>query len=224
MIHLLYMDIRMLAEEALYAKALTLISEKRKEKILRFQNPLPARLSLGAGVLLTMALDRYHLKERIEEIRLGKYGKPYLPDAAFHFSLSHSDHYAVCAFGDLPLGADIQWIKEQVPLRTSRILSKEEQIYLEKFLDQERVQQFYQLWARKESLMKWDGRGLRLPMQEISFIKEGILTDQIVFERKQLYFQGNNHWIPQYAISICSEKPIFLQKIEEITLETLIKY
>lgn len=84
---------------------------------------------------------------------------------------------------------DLQQIKEKLPEKTEKILSKDETSFLTKFTQPEQTQLFYRLWARKESLIKWDGRGLRLPLQEISFIKNGTLTDILEWEDKTLYFK-----------------------------------
>ena len=213
---ILYMDVSMFEDTALFEKGLSLITEERKQKILKFKNPMPARLSLGAGVLLRVALERHGLEDKIAEIKKGEHGKPYLEKTDCFFSLSHSGRYAVCAFSDTPLGVDLQQIKEKIPAKTTRILSEEENAYLEKLNEEERIETFYRLWARKESLIKWDGRGLRLPLAQLSFVKDGKLLDFIEFDDKTLFFREYQEFLQEYTLCICNEDVIFPDKLEKI--------
>lgn len=210
------MDVRIFTEEAFFQKGLQMLSDARRKKVEELKNPQAARLSLGAGVLLSMAMAQYPLSKQQREICYGAHGKPYLPNAAFHFSLSHSDAAALCAFGTEPIGADLQKIKPELPRHTARIVSEEEKDYLDGLPQEERTLAFYRLWAKKESLMKWDGRGLRLPMQKLSFVKAGQLTNEILFEGKRLFLREYTDFLPEYAISICSASADFSPTIKKI--------
>ena len=216
MIEVLSMDVRILDDPMVIQKGMQLLSTERQEKIKAFKNPISGRLSLGAGILLSIAMKRKGLYEKRNEIKISKFGKPYLEGADFHFSLSHSGNYAICAFGKNPVGADIQIIKKKMPKHTDRILSNTEKEYLQSLDESERIVAFFQLWARKESLIKWDGRGLRLPLQEISFVQNGILMDMIHITDKKLYLSEYKTFHPDYVISICSESNLFSSKTEEI--------
>jgi len=224
MTEIFYMDSRLFAEEIWRQKGLSMISSKRRAKLDKMKNDSSICQSLGAGVLLRLALEKCGLGERIEQIKTEAHGKPYLEDIAFHFSLSHSGTYAVCAFSDAPIGVDLQQVKEAMPRLTSRILTDAERDYLESLPEGERNLAFYRIWARKESLLKWDGRGLRLPMERFSLIQDGILTDAISFEGKQLYFREYSRLLPKYALCICDAAGNFPETIKEITAESLTKY
>lgn len=221
MTKLLYIDVNLFETEVLFEKGISLVSADRRERIQTFKNPITARLSLGAGVLLKLALDESGLGDKMDQIEIGAHGKPYLKHTEFHFSLSHSGHYAICAVSSAPIGADIQQIKETLPKRTTRILSDEERAYLDGLPETERIQLFYRLWARKESLIKWDGRGLQLPMEQLSFVQDGILLDTMAFEGKQLYFRECQDLLPQYAICLCDGIGTFSGKMVEITAKNL---
>lgn len=81
-------------------------------------------------------------------------GKPYCPAApAFHFNLSHSGGWAVCAVAPCPVGVDVQ---EERPVRPA---------LLRKFSPGEQAQlavrpasAFFDLWALKEAAAKCTGR------------------------------------------------------------------
>lgn len=221
MAEFLYMNVGILKDEALFVQGMSLISAERRNRILQFRNPSAARLSLGAGILLKIALDQCGFGDKIDQIQIGPYGKPYLQQKDFHFSLSHSGDYSICAFSHGRIGADLQRIKEKIPLRTRKILSPAEKAYLEKLPDTELIQAFYRLWAMKESLIKWDGRGLRLPLEKLSFVADDVLLDTILFEDKVLHFKEYHHLLPRYTISLCNEDGIFSENVAEITAESL---
>ena len=210
MVGLLYMHIRVLEDADAFSKGLQMVSPERREKIKNMQNPMTARLSLSAGILLQLAMDRMGIQEK--QVQYGKHGKPILCGEGFHFNLSHSREYAVCAYSNLPIGVDVQVIKDRIPKHTKKILSTEESRYLEQCSQPSR--EFFRLWTRKEAAAKWDGRGLQLPLETLSIVEKGRVQDSLLFEDKMLYF----HEIPLegYCLCICQEKKEPKLFIEEI--------
>lgn len=221
---ILYLNVKIFEDKDLFERGVALLSKERQERMNKLKNGMPARLSLGAGLLLRMAMERNGLADQKENIKYGKYGKPYLEGIDFHFSLSHSGEYAVCAYSDRPIGADLQRIKDKIPDHTNKILSEAEKGYLESRMGHERTIDFYRLWSRKESLLKWDGRGLGLPMQELSFIRQNMWSEQFVFEEKTLWFREFDVLFPKYTLCVCSEKGAFSTEPEDVTAEILTKY
>lgn len=75
-------------------------------------------------------------------------GKPFFPEApATHFSIAHTDGYAVVAVGDAPCGVDIERIRP-LPERLCR-----------RFLDGATGEEALRRWTERESYGKYDGRG-----------------------------------------------------------------
>lgn len=206
LIETVFMDTTGLENPQLLEKALPFFAEERKERIRKLKNPSAARLSAGAGLLLYFALEKNGLADKLEEIQTGRHGKPFLSESGFFFSLSHSGSLALCAFGDAALGADIQQIKEPIPQKTSKIFSSQEKEYLLSKEGRGRVEAFYKIWTRKESLMKWDGRGLRLPMQGFSVVQNDMPVSVMAFEGKTVFFR--DYKLPGYVISICVEQGV----------------
>lgn len=224
MLKILYLNADLFKEERLFERGLRLISEERKQKISQFKTAAPARLSLAAGVLLYLAMEQNGLSHRLNDIHYGKFGKPYLEDTDFYFSLSHSGNYAVCVWSDGPVGADLQKVKEKLPAHTGKILSEAERVYLEGLSEAEKREMFFRFWAMKEAVSKWDGRGLRLPLQEISFVKDGQVLDRIEWEGKVLFLQGTDILMPEYALYLCCEREAAVDEIREITTKILTNY
>ena len=219
---ILYLKTDIFDKEDLWNKGFSMISQDRRKKIRYYKNEKTARLSLGAGVLLRIAMDKNGVSE--EEIVIGEYGKPYISDAAFYFNLSHSGEYVFCAYDDSPIGIDIQKIKNEIPKHTKKILAEEEREYLFSLNEKERVSAFYSIWADKESVIKWDGRGLRLPLQTISFIQEGTAISKIIFEGSPLFVRRLDLLQPDYAVSICSQQEYAIEELQEIDENFLINY
>ncbi len=95
-------------------------------------------------------------------------GKPYFPDhPGYHFNLSHSEPYALCALDNAPVGADIQTIRDDLrPRLPGRVCSAQEAIWLVEQSD--RWRSFALLWALKEARLKYTGTGLRAGIRETS--------------------------------------------------------
>ncbi len=86
-----------------------------------------------------------------------KRGKPYLPDYLdFHFSLSHSGGWVVCAVGEYPLGVDLEQLREIRRGVPERFFSKEECALLAALPPDS----FFDFWTLKEAAVKASGEGL----------------------------------------------------------------
>ena len=113
---------------------------------------------------LVKKLLKKALAERLShcsEARLfeyGKYGKPYLKDAALYFNVSYT--YGVCliALSDDEIGADIEQLRAAQPYAASRCFTDAENRYLHH--DMELFdKRFYELWTKKEAYLKYTGEG-----------------------------------------------------------------
>lgn len=102
----------------------------------------------------------------------GLYGKPYLKENPFllEFNVSHSHDIAVLAFAkENKIGVDIEKIqpifKEDV---AKRFFSVDEYNELCRHQEEERATAFYQMWARKEAIIKARGDGLQSSLNSFS--------------------------------------------------------
>lgn len=118
-------------------------------------------LSKGdAYELLARTVKRVWGMESLPEIARAEGGKPYFKDhPEWHFNLSHSGEFALCALSDAPVGVDIEVIrprKEGLPAYSFKGENYER--YLALGGDWEA---FYTLWTEVESIIKYTGEGLR---------------------------------------------------------------
>lgn len=130
-------------------RALPLLSDERREKVLSAHSEVNALRSLGAGLLLRRYVGAGPFAR-------GEFGKPYLPGGV-PFSLSHGGDLVVLAVGEVgtELGVDVEkhdrlW-REAV---ARRFFTEEEQRWL-----QGSSERFFHLWTRKEAVLKCCGSG-----------------------------------------------------------------
>lgn len=137
------------------------LSAERLARLSRI--PEPHRQHSLAGDLL--ARRAYHLAYPMDRIPLEpavtEHGKPFFPTRpAFHYSVSHSGAWVVCAVWNAPIGVDIQ---EERPIRpvVFRALSEPEQHTLLELDEEQRFSAFFDIWCLKEAYAKATGLGLQ---------------------------------------------------------------
>lgn len=173
------------------------ISDYRKAKIESYELEQDKKLCLLSTLLLDRALRKYGLNEKNMEYATNAYGKPYFINTKeLHFSISHSGDYAMVVMSDKEIGCDIQQIKD-VDLRIAdRFFTADEREYVKNTDD------FFRIWALKESLIKAVGKGLAMPLN--SFTVEGLNTDKPYCEYgKQLYSFFEYDSKKGYCITVC---------------------
>lgn len=151
-----------------------LISSYRAEKLREQRNPLVRRQSLYSELLLRCALKKSGLPTEYPlDIAVSENGKPFLRNESCRFNLSHSSQMALCALCDREIGADVQIKSKARPALIERFFSDEEKTYVFGSADMDAT--FTEIWVKKESFCKLDGRGLTLPFASFSvFDKKNI--------------------------------------------------
>lgn len=174
MIDTYYIDVTQFDNESLFREKSNLLSPYRQQKIRMLKHRKDQNRSLGAGLALAHALERYGLTERSIEYGFGEWGKPFLKDKPdLHFSLSHSGDYAICTIGVIPVGSDIERIKPGRLNVAERFFAPEEQDFLYAVQDEEeRNRRMFRIWTMKESFLKVTGRGISLPLGEFAVVVE----------------------------------------------------
>ena len=100
----------------------------------------------------------------VPNVKVHNNGKPYLVNSDLYFNISHSQRYVVCAIGEEELGIDIQFHKrDDTDALARRTMSAGQWQEYQEALDKNKF--FYDLWAKKESYLKYTGKGLREDMR-----------------------------------------------------------
>ena len=125
-------------------------------------------------------------------------GKPRIAGQdQFHYNLSHSGNRVVIAYGDSPVGADVQQMHMDAGKEAlaKQFFTKEEQAYV--FQCPELTEaRFYQVWTGKESYLKYLGTGLKKSLESFSILSPEISP----MLRFRILPDG-------YCLSLCSNDP-----------------
>lgn len=185
MIHILCADVSS-ADEDIYNRLYEKASPERKSQADRYLRQEDKLRCVTAYALLRRVVG-------LEECQIEKneYGKPYIKDREdFHYNLSHSGRYVVIAWGDSEIGVDVQQHNCSVDIETiaKRFFTADEQAYIQKdFL------RFYEIWTKKESYLKFTGKGLKKSLGSFSTL----LPDSGIRYRHR-YLDGG------YSLSLCT--------------------
>ena len=176
-------DVSPLAAPAVFDAALAQLPLWRREKVDRLRFPEGKRLSLGAGLLLNMALAQHHVDALSATVETSPLGKPFLPDYPdIHFNLSHSENRVLCVISDLRCGCDVERLGRGSFRLARRFYAEEEQERLtaadEQTAPAEWQALFARIWTRKESYLKADGRGFSVPPASFSVFSQ---PSEVVF-------------------------------------------
>jgi len=113
--------------------------------------------------------------ERVEfKFAKNKYGKPFIKKLSrkkggqinreVYFSLSHSGDMLICAVSRYNIGADCQIINikdfKVCKKMAERFYSPPEILFLNKLPEEEYVNNFFEIWTKKEAYIKYTGKGL----------------------------------------------------------------
>lgn len=173
-------DINNIAE--LYLK----ISKEKKIKASKFVYKDDQKRSIIASYLI----DKYSGEGLL---KYNEYGKPY-KDNGIYFNVSHSYDYVIIGISKQNVGVDIEQIREFDPKLADYVFDfKVDNAY-----------DFYLNWTKKESIIKYNGKGVSNKMKEIP------IKDNNLFIKSMDY--------DDYVISVCleSEEEINLIRLYEL--------
>lgn len=169
---------------------LPLISERRRERVLRLKNEDGRKQSVAAELLLRKVLSTVFHVDTFPEIWLNEHGKPFFKDRPdIFFNLSHCSEGVICGVSDTEIGVDIQDYRPVSSAVIQRVLCTEEQEYLKRNTDVEVA--FAVLWSRKEAYLKMTGRGISEGMANFNALDRTEIT---------------THEFEKYAVSVCNAR------------------
>lgn len=211
MIRTYILDVGFLSEEREYNRMLSTVSEYRREKVAKCRAKGDRLLSLGAGILLNVALMPYGITERDAKFKFGAHGKPYIDGREdLFFSLSHSKDKVVCAVSKREVGADIERVRDISDGLLKRVCTDKEKKYLDCFDKARQTEEFFRIWTAKESFMKFLGQGLGAMKSFEVLLGKGIAVNQDLCKDK-VYFK--EYCADGYKITVCGEENEFCEEL-----------
>lgn len=172
-----------------------LCDRERREKVDKITSVTKRKQSICAGFLFYLFQKRLHITET-PVILSG--GKPvFVKNRDIHFNISHSGDYVAFAFGDSPLGVDIECVKRTDLKVAKRFFTEEEYTYLAGRKEVERADLFCQMWTGKEAVVKASGEGLSVPLDSFSVLGETVECRGIRYglSQQKIEEHGQALWI-----------------------------
>jgi len=156
----------------------------RNNRFVRWQDKY---LHLFGKLLLIEGIKCFDLgHEELSNVEYNKNNRPFFKHGKIDFNISHSGNYAICAVCDnSKIGVDIQEIKPLNFDEFNEVFTPAEWSNIESSPNP--LAQFYSLWARKESIIKADGRGLSLPLNHIEVIHDVTEYDNEVWHLQNFF-------------------------------------
>ena len=140
-------------------KALSLLPEQRRQKVLAFRHESGQRQSVAAWLLLRQACQEQLGLSDVPPVATGEHGKPFFPTMPdIHFNLSHCREAVACALWCKPVGIDVEHVRPLHESLARYVLNDEEWQQVRN--DSHPDLCFVRLWTMKESLLKLTGEGL----------------------------------------------------------------
>lgn len=155
----------------MYNHFMTFLSEDKRERINKYHKIDDAKRTLMADILVrTIICANLEIKNKDIYFDKNQYGKPFLRHFKdFHFNVSHSGQWVICAAHHLPVGIDVEHIKPVDFDIAKRFFTEDEYSDLLNMDSSLRLPYFYELWTLKESYIKAVGKGLSIPLDSFSF-------------------------------------------------------
>ena len=183
-----------------------LFDKERRERVKRYRLVGDKKRCILAGLMTRRFLGN-------AEILKNEYGKPFLSDGRF-FNISHSGNYVLFTLGKSEIGCDIEQFHYVNAVRTGRTVFTDDEMNL-LLADNDRLGAFFNLWTKKESLLKCIGEGFHRSAKSVD-----VRSD--VFEEKGKSYFMKTWYFSDYTVSVCSEKKDFPEFIEFVATEELI--
>lgn len=194
------------------SRAINLPPQKYKA-ILELSDETAKMQSIISYFLLLRILKENKIKIENTDFTYENNGKPYFTNSKIKFNISHSENTIAVAISNSEIGIDVEKIRKINPNLIKWVYSeKEQKKYFDKILD---INFFYKTWTIKESYAKFNGSGLNIDFNSLSFDLElkSIKFHDIIIE---------TYKIEDFYISICSKsKKIQIKKYDFEQLFTL---
>lgn len=186
------------------------LSEEERARAHRRQGLLRDRFIAGWGqVRCCLASYLSRPPETLRFIR-GRYGKPYLLSSeGITFNLAHSgDQLLLAVAREIELGVDLEY-RSLRPIHrlATRILTPGEKQYWQELCLEAQREAFYRFWTLKEAVVKADGQGLGLGLDQIGLDlqkRPPRLVEKPPFLRSYLLWEGG--WREFQLALACEEE------------------
>lgn len=143
------------------------------------------------GRYLSKILIAYYTNNKPENVTIipDEFGKP-VCEMNLHFNLSHSGDLLLLGFSKSLIGVDIEKIDPtwDIDCFCERHFTEMESQKIMNGRPADKTNKFYEIWTKKESLIKGIGKGLSLPLKDFNVTAP---DTKVLWEFPTEYKQGN---------------------------------
>lgn len=199
------------------------VSQTRREKSERFYFLEDAKRCICAEAIMRHYLIT-NCGAHNQNIKIGynEYGKPHLIEFSdLHFSISHSNKWVVCGWSKNVIGIDIEEIKNIDINIVKSQFCKSEYEYILTGDRNERIRRFIQLWTLKESYIKFEGKGLNIPLNSFCIrAEDNVFSLETQISEKTLYLKQIEFSKDYFLAECCCDDSCI--EIRELSLNELL--
>ena len=212
--------------EDLFRRFMNVVSAERRSKVEKFYRREDACRSLLAESLIRYIFFNAGLQD-YGEIRLtrNEFGKPESILDGFHFNVSHSGSWVVCAADIEEIGIDVERIHKVDRGISRRFFSSVENKLLSDLESPVQWQDcFFKIWVLKESYIKAIGKGLNCPLNSFAVLPQNENTACLIRYEEALpqkYFKIY-HIDPAYKCALCCSHQNFPKKVHIVSAQEII--
>jgi len=154
---------------------------------------------LTGRLMLKELLIEFDLPMSLNEIQTTIYGKPYFENGK-HFSISHTNGMVGLALDDQDVGVDCEKMRQINVDQYRELFTDKEWAAIINAADT--LDCFFDIWTKKESIAKADGRGFNIEMNSIN-----IQDEDVYISGKPTSWKVNSRNINEvYKLSTCGNK------------------
>lgn len=197
MTRLLYCNIDSL-QDHLITSHLRVFPESIRREIARYRNPADQKTRLLGKLMLQHTLKNEGRHDLLQQLQRDQHNKPFIKNWDF-FNISHASNMVVFCYGKKIVGVDLERIGKVDDVDTLRYLHPEEQDYITTSKCIEFA--FYEIWVKKEALLKATGTGIVDGLNEFSCIEN------------KVHFRGSDWYLTkidlqqEYLCYVCHQDP-----------------
>ena len=200
----------------------TFLSDQEKAQADKFINTnLKDKYIISHGLLRHLLAFYVRIKPQNIQYSINQFGKPFLTNCRIQFNMSHSKDYATYIIAlDYQVGIDIEWKDKTINFQeiADLVLSPAEINIFNKLNSEEQFHAFYNIWTKKEAIIKAIGQGLSYPIKTID-IMNSIENNEAYYVDKDAVFYYSDLWgLDDYAGAITLTHK--LDKLIQIDLTT----
>lgn len=164
-------------QHSTYASVSKQLSVLFLDKASKFRRWQDAQAFLIGKLLLKRGLSEFGFQDfLLENIQYNAFNRPYFSTGEIDFNISHAGQHVICALSkQRRVGVDIEQVNPVDLQDFANCFTSRELDRLSR--SPEFLFDFFSIWTIKEAVIKADGRGLQIPLQQFEAAEQIMLGD-----------------------------------------------